>query len=167
MGFFDGLFSTRTENADELHDAILDVVQSIDFEGSAALPELKFRDELARLFSNAEVVKREYGVGQTSVDLYLHDAGHDFLITIKRGLNAQKVKMVMGEITELLDVWRPRVPNKRTYIIFCTYGLKRVEEWESITPFKRFMETHSSEKFSISLTMPTGESTKKTRRKKA
>lgn len=118
------------------------------------LSEPKYRDmvrDRVALLGDIEV-KREAGVqgAGTKIDLYAHALNHDFLITIKKGLNEQKIKTIKGEIDVFLDRWRARIAGNTTYVFVHVYGVQKANELEALNgldDYIRRVEQHHKEFF--------------------
>lgn len=130
------------------------------YRGPCNVAELKFRDALAEHLAGTLdgcTLKRECGVTGTGtrVDLYAHHGGTDHVITIKRGLSEQKVKIVIGEITQVLMHWEPREPGRKVFVWFVFYASDGHEldkhYVDFFPPFERFMDTTNfrNKKFAV------------------
>ncbi|MCC7542845.1 MAG: hypothetical protein IT379_41905 [Deltaproteobacteria bacterium] len=154
MGFLDALFGDGSTE-------VLEALKHLPH-GDRSIRETDFRDSAAEFLSATlrdVELKREAGVSGTGtrVDLYAHYRGHDYLITIKKGLSEQKIKKVIGECHILLDHWQARVPGRKTYIIFLPFALARARDFDDFAiPFLKFAGGRSDDRFEITLALPMG-----------
>ena len=70
-----------------------------------------------------EKVMTEAGVTGTTVRVDLHAlyGNTDYLITVKKGLSAQKVKTLVGEVTQILTHWRG-TDGRKAVLVVMLYG---------------------------------------------
>ena len=68
----------------------------------------------------------EAGVTGTTarVDVHAVYGQTDYLITVKKGLSAQKVKSLVGEVTQILTHWR-RTNGRKTVVVVMLYDEER------------------------------------------
>ncbi len=92
------------------------------------IPEKAFHRELKAYLesslSRAPLkVITEAGISGTTtrVDLHAVYGSTDYLITVKRGVSAQKVKTLTGEVREILRSWRPSA-KRETFLAVVVYG---------------------------------------------
>lgn len=57
----------------------------------------------------------------TKVDLHIAYGQVDYLVTVKKGLSAQKVKVVAGEVQEIYMYW-PKNSDRKTVVVVMLFG---------------------------------------------
>lgn len=135
---------------------------------NAGITETRFRDyvveTLMRVSQGDLAPKREAGIqGRgTRLDIHVHFADHDYLITIKKGFNQQKLKNVVGEIDELRATWRATVPGARTYCVLYLFDVHDHKALEPLlTSFAAFaadINARYGKSFAVDWAMPLGRS---------
>jgi hypothetical protein len=106
--------------------------------------ENDFRDELIEILQDMPRLgvrtQKEVAVPRCSakLDLHAHLDGLDYLITLKRGFNRQKLKLVKGEVGELLGNWVPTVPKSRVYCVLYAFNVQPGANTEAFAAFDDF-----------------------------